>query len=73
MDLKEILFYIFLVLSVILLVWYAFGNSPTEFIVLITIMFTILLKIWSISDKQIKTEIAFRYLAKDFKEHIQHK
>lgn len=45
-----------------------------------TDIFTLLLKTWSISDRQIKLGIrfnnmenSFTRLAKDFKEHIKHK
>lgn len=72
-DIREILFWIFLILGIILLVWAVFGDSPTEFIALATIMFTVLLKVWTISDRQIKSEMRFKALAKDFKEHIEHK
>lgn len=68
-DIREILFWIFLILGIILLIWSVFGDSPTEFIALTTILFTILLKIWTISDKQIKLEMRFNALARDFKEH----
>ncbi len=67
-NIKEILFWIFLAIAVILLIWYAFGNSPTEFAVMMTFIFTILLKVWTISDKQIRLEMRFNSLAKDYKE-----
>jgi len=71
MDLKEILFWIFLVFSLILIIWYVFGNSPTEFIALTGLIFTVLLKTWSVSDKIIKLETKFNHLAQDFKEHTK--
>jgi len=66
-DVRDILFWIFLILGVVLLVWNVFGNSPTEFIALVAIMFTILLKIWSVSDRQLKSDMRFKVLARDFK------
>ena len=76
-NIKELLFYIFLILSIILLIWNVFGDSPIEFIALVTIMFSVLLKTWSISDRQIRAEIelknSFIKLALDFKQHIKHK
>lgn len=72
-DIKEILFWILLILSIILIIWNVFGNSPTEFIALVSLIFTLLLKVWSVSDKQIKLEMRFNALAKDFKEHIREK
>jgi len=72
-NIKEILFYIFLILSMILLVWSVFRNSPSEFVTLVSIMFTLLLKMWAISDRQIRLENGFKHLAHDFKEHITKK
>ena len=57
----------------VLLIWNVFGNSPAEFVTLATLIFTVLLKIWTISDRQIRLEMRLNSLAKDFKEHIQHK
>jgi len=73
MDIRDILFWVFLAVSIGLLVWAVFGNSSTEFLTLAAIMFTILLKMWSISDRLLKLEMKFNLLAKDFKEHITHK
>ena len=72
-NLKEAIFWIFLVLSIILLIWNIFGNSPTEFITMITLLFTVLLKGMSMSDKTTRLEMKFNYLVRDFKQHIQHK
>ena len=72
-DIKEILFWIILILAIILLLWNIFGNSPSEFITMITLIFAVLLKVWSISDKQIRAGMKFNTLAKDFKEHINNK
>tara|TARA_Y100000310_G_scaffold345226_1_gene462883 strand:- start:4106 stop:4411 length:306 start_codon:yes stop_codon:yes gene_type:complete len=69
-DVKNFLFWIFLVLGVVLLIWNVFGNSPTEFVALVTLNFTILLKVWSVSDRQIKHEMRCRSLARDFKNHV---
>ncbi len=72
-DIKNILFWIFLVIGLILLLWNVFGQGPTEFIALVALIFTVILKTWSISDRQIRLEILFNALASDFKEHIKHK
>ena len=56
MNWKDILFWIFLIIAMVLLLWNVFGNSPSEFITLITIIFMVLLKMWAINDRQIKTE-----------------
>jgi len=78
MNIKDILFWVFLIFGLILLIWTVFGNSPTEFIALVALIFTGLLKTWSISDRQIKSEMklqnlenSFIRLAKDFKEYIK--
>ena len=49
-DILNILFWIFLIISIILLVWYIFGNSPTELAITMTFLLTLLLKMWAISD-----------------------
>ncbi len=72
-DIKDILFWIFLLLGIGLLLWNVFGNSPEEFIATVTLIFAVLLKTWSVSDRQIRLEMKFNALAKDFKEHIKHK
>lgn len=53
---KEIIFWVALIVSLILLAWYLFGSSPTELIALIAIIFTVIMKMWSVSDRQIKLE-----------------
>ena len=62
MNIKEILFWIFLIISVILVFWYILGNTPNEFIAIITIVFMVILKLWIISDRQIKLEAKFNML-----------
>mgnify|MGYP001577205276 CR=1 FL=1 len=77
MNIKEILFWIFLFISMGLLIWTVFGNSPTEFAALAGLIFTLMLKMWSIGERQVRLEMRFnglvkdfKNLAKDFKEHI---
>jgi len=67
----DILFWIFLILSTGLLIWAIFGNSPTEFFITLTILFAILIKTWSISDRQIKLEMKFNMLARNFKQNTK--
>ena len=57
MNIKELLFWLFLVMSIILLLWYLFGNSPTEFLTIISIILMIIFKTWSISDRLIRLEM----------------
>ena len=73
MKIRDILFWIFLAIALGLIIWNLFGNSPTEFIALVTLIFAILLKVWSISDRQLKLDAKFNALARDFKEHVKHK
>ncbi len=72
LNIKEILFWIFLTIAMALLIWNVFGNGPSEFITMVAILFTILLKVISISERLTKIETKFNFLAKDFKEHIKH-
>ena len=56
MNIKEILFWIFLIISVILVFWYILGNTPNEFIAIIKISYPIYydpyLSIQTVSIKQ---------------------
>jgi len=77
-DIRDILFWIFLILGTVLIVWNVFGNSPTEFIGLAAIMVTVLLKVWTVSDRQIRLEMkfnnfrnSFTKLTDDFKNHLK--
>ena len=72
-DIKEALFWIFLILAIGLLLWNIFGNSPSEFVTIITLIFAVIIKLWSISNRQIRGDMKFHVLAKDFKEHINNK
>jgi len=69
MNIKNLLFWIFLIIGLVLLIWGIFGNSPTEFVTLVTLIFAVLLKVWSVSDRQIKLEMRFKNLARDFVKH----
>lgn len=55
-NIKDLFFWIFLILALALLLWNVFGDSPTEFITIISVIFMIVLKLWSVSDQQIKTD-----------------
>jgi len=69
-DIKEALFWIFLIIAVTLLLWSVFGNSPTELITIISVLFMITLKIWSVSDKQIKSDLNVKNSFDEIKEDI---
>lgn len=70
MKIKDIIIWILFILAVIVFLWYVFGKSPTfEQTILIFIAsmsITTLIKINVLETK-------FKFLAKDFKEHIKHK
>tara|TARA_Y100000310_G_C20198514_1_gene585796 strand:+ start:15 stop:284 length:270 start_codon:yes stop_codon:yes gene_type:complete len=75
MDIRDILYWIFLVISLILLAWILFGNSPSEIMFVVTLFVTMFLKIWRISDRQIRTDNkidrfgdSLRRLADDFRD-----
>lgn len=77
MNIKEILFWIFLFISMGLLIWAVFGNSPTEFAALAGLIFTLMFKMWSLGERQIRLEMRsnglvrdFKNLAEDFKKHM---
>ena len=67
MNFKEILFWVFLVISLILLIWYIFGNSPSEFFAAISIILMLTFKIWSVSDRSIKHEMQFKMIENNIK------
>jgi hypothetical protein len=56
-EIKEILFWISLIIAITLLLWNLLGNSPTETFTIIGIIFMLTLKIWFVSDNQIKSTI----------------
>ena len=65
-DIKEILFWVFLIISLVILVWIIFGESPTELIFIVTIYLTMLFKMWSVSDRQIRTEEEIKRMREGF-------
>ena len=70
MKIFDLLSWIFLILGIVVLIWFIFGNSPSEIFVILPFIFMIIFKLWSISDELIKLKLGFRALAKDFKLHI---
>jgi len=59
----SILFWILLIILIVLIIWRIFGNSPSDFSILITALLTILIKMWAISDelKDFKHEVKFSF------------
>lgn len=78
MNIKEIIFWILLVFSMVLLIWNLIGDSPTEFIALAGLIFTVLIKMSTLGERLVKVETRFNNLensfiklAEDFKEHVK--
>lgn len=69
MKIQEIIVWILIILSAIIILWYIFGNSPTLeqaiLILILTLSITTLVKL-----KVLETK--FNFLARDFKEHKKH-
>lgn len=59
-DFRDVLFWVFLILTVVLLFWYMFGNSPMELFVSSGIAGIIFLKMWSLNERQIRLEMGTR-------------
>ncbi len=49
-DIFNVLFWIFLIVSIILILWKIFGNNPSDFSIMVSIMVMFLFKMWAISD-----------------------
>ena len=62
-QILNLLFWILLIIGIILLVWYIFGNTPTELAITLTFILTLMLKMWAISDelKEFKHEVKFSF------------
>ena len=69
-DIRDILFWILLIISVGLLLWYVFGDSPAEVAIFVTIASMIVLKVWHISDRQIKSDMNVRHGFDNIKQDI---
>jgi len=62
-DILNILFWILLIIVIILILWRIFGNSPSDLSIIITALFALLLKMWTISDElnSFKHEVKFSF------------
>lgn len=62
-DILNILFWISLVILIILILWRIFGNSPEDLTIIITAVFTLMFKMWTISDdlNNFKHEVRFSF------------
>jgi hypothetical protein len=77
MKISDIIIWIMFILSISVVFWYFFGNSPTleEAILVLLLMLTITNVIQTRTNNyRLRTlERNFHSLARDFKEHIKHK
>ena len=77
MKITDIIIWALFVLSLAIVTWYVFGNSPTFeetlLILIISVLFTLSVKAGQIATKMNSLEKSFLHLAKDFKEHTKHK
>lgn len=80
MDIRDVIFWLFLIIALILLIWKVFWGSPSDFYILFTLSIGILFKTWAISSRlerhlgefgQFKR--SFVALVQDFKEHVKKK
>jgi len=46
----DALFWIFLIISIVLILWRIFGDSPSEISIIVSIAFMMMFKMWDISD-----------------------
>jgi hypothetical protein len=75
MKIRDIIFWILVLISLGVAGWYLFGNSPTFeqtiLVLMITVVFGIAMKVSIIGEKMNSMEKGFRMLAKDFKEYTR--
>ncbi|MBI2672245.1 hypothetical protein HYX16_04895 [Candidatus Woesearchaeota archaeon] len=57
-----------MVLSIILILWNLFGESPTETIAIMAAIFTVLIRVGSVEKGLVKLETRFDFFERDFKE-----
>jgi len=74
---QDIILWILFIISLVIAIWYIFGNSPTFeqtiLILILTILFTTNSKVNNINSRLFLLERSFSALAKDFKHQITHK
>lgn len=70
MKLQDIIIWILFILTIIIVLWYIFGSSPTFeqaiLLLILTLSITTIIKVSILETK-------FKFLARDFKEHVKHK
>ena len=66
-QILDILFWIFLIISIVLIAWKVFGNSPTDLSIIIFLFSTLIFKLWTLSDETKE----FKHEFKVFKHEIK--
>ena len=70
-EILNILFWILLGILVILILWRIFGNSPTDFSIILTAIFVMIFKMWAINDNinEFKSDVktSFHKIKNDIK------
>lgn len=70
MKIQDIILWVLFIITVIMILWYIFGSSPTTeqaiLILILTLSITTIVKISVL-------ETRFNFLARDFREHVKHK
>ena len=56
-NFKDVLSWIFLILIIVLLLWYMFGDSPTEVIIYSVVAGFVLVKTWNFNDRLTRVEM----------------
>lgn len=56
-NFKDVLSWIFLILIIVLLLWYMFGDSPTEVIIYSVVAGFVLVKMWNFNDRLTRVEM----------------
>lgn len=77
MKIVDIIVWILFIISIFVFFWYVLGNSPsieqTFLVLIISYLFVMNAKLVQIATRLQMLQNSFRYLARDFKEHIKHK
>jgi len=70
MKIQDIIIWILFILTIVMVLWYIFGSSPTMeqalLVLILTLSITIIVKLSVL-------ETRFNFLARDFREHTKHK
>ena len=77
MKTRDIIFWILVLISIAIALWYFFGNSPTFeqtlLVLILTVIFGMAVKVAVIGEKMNSIEKRFILLAKDLGQHLKKK